>query len=47
MDGNCNIITEILLVIIYTRPTTAQSNVITVTSYCGDESEAFGSICSF
>ncbi len=46
MDGNCNIITEILLVIIYTRPT-AQSNAITVTSYCGDESEAFGSICSF
>ncbi len=27
MDGNCNIITEILLV-------TAKSNIITVTSYC-------------
>ncbi len=33
MDGNCNIITEILLVISYTI-VTAKSNIITVTSYC-------------
>ncbi len=29
MDGNCNIITEILLVIGYTK-----SNIIAVTTYC-------------
>ncbi len=39
MDGNCNIITEILLVISYTTSYCKKSNIITVTkllvtSYC-------------